>query len=293
MQPLFLKKKTKSYNCSFQIQHAVVPHMYDSWHYHHELELNLVLTGTGTRFVGDSVESFTGPDLVLVGPELPHVWRNDPMYYKNDPDVSVEVINFFFLPDFAGSSFFDLPELKSVKDLLNEAARGLKFYGETRSLVAEKMKAMVSLDEGRKLLELIEILYMLSGSHEKTTLASPGFVYAPKDKDMDKINMIYNHIINNFKNRIILEDVAAIANMNVTAFCRYFKTTTKKTLVQFVNEIRIGYACKLLLDDKLNITEICFECGFNNLSNFNRQFKNTTGYSPKEYKIKHVKMNAQ
>ncbi len=288
MQPLFLKKKTQSFDSSFQIQHARVSHMYDSWHYHYELELNLALTGEGTRYVGDSIESFDGPDLVLVGPELPHVWRNDSRYYQNEPGLKVEVINFFFLPDFAGEGFLDLPELKPIKNLFDKARRGLKFYGNTRSTVAKKMQHLVTQDEGRRFIELLDILFVLAESTECSPLASPGFISTPKDKDLDKINKVYDYVINNFRDKISLEDVAEVANMSVAAFCRYFKNTTRKTLVQFINEIRTGYACKLLLDDKMTINQICYESGFNNLSNFNRKFKSITGYSPKDYKQKHL-----
>ncbi len=293
MQPLFLKKKTQSYDHSFQLQHVRVPHMYDKWHYHYEIELNLALNGSGTRYVGDSIQSFKGPDLVLVGAELPHVWKNDEIYYEGRKDLKVEVINFFFLPDFAGKDFVNLPEVKPVRKLFEDARRGLKFSGKTRELVVEKMQHLVRQDEGRRFFELLDILYYLAESEERVPLASPGFISTPKDRDLDKINKVYDYVIHNFKQKISLEDVADLANMTVAAFCRYFKNTTRKTLVQYINEIRTGYACKLLLDDQLTIAQICFESGFNNLSNFNRKFKSITGYSPKDYKQKHLKSKSE
>lgn len=293
MQPLFLKKKTQSYDHSFQLQHVQVPHMYDKWHYHYEIELNLPLTGKGTRYVGDSIESFEGPDLVLVGSELPHVWKNSSIYYEGRPNLKVEVINFFFLPDFAGKDFIELPEVNPVKNLFKEARRGLKFFGQTRKVVVEKMKHLVMQDESRRFFELLDILFFLAESKEKVPLASSGFTSIPKDRDLDKINKIYDFVIHNFKQKITLEQVADLANMSEAAFCRYFKNTTRKTLMQYVNEIRTGYACKLLLDDQLTIARICYESGFTNLSNFNRHFKSITGFSPHAYKQKHLNSRSE
>ncbi len=290
MQALYLKKNTRSHESSFKMNHAIVPHMYDQWHYHQELEINLILKGSGTRFVGDNIQSFNDEDLVLVGANLPHVWKNDPIYYEGLPDLYADVINIHFLTDFAGKDFFLMPEMQAVKDLLETSKRGIRFNGECKKRIKEKMIAMQTMPDGDKLLTLFQILNLMAHSNDIEKLSTAGFTNAYKDSNLEKINRIYDYIINNFSQEISLAQVAALAHMNEAAFCRYFKNATKKTFTHFVNETRIGYACKLLIDGNLNVSQICYESGFNNISNFNRQFKRITGKTPQMYQVEYKKI---
>ena len=284
MQAVYLKKHSKGSEASFTIRHAVVPYMYDVWHYHEELELNLVLKGSGTRFIGDSVENFENDDLVLVGSNLPHVWKNSSSHYDLSPGVEAEAILIQFLPMFLGTDFLNLPEMAPVMKVLESAKRGLLISGETRKTVGEKMKKMLKSNETEKLILLLDILRIIAFSTEVKELVSQGFLTFYKSANVDKINKVYNYIIANLTGKISLEEASGLVNMNVSAFCRYFKATTKKTFIDFVNEIRIGYACKLLIENKHNVTETCFKSGFNNLSYFNRQFKSAMGVTPKDYR---------
>ena len=290
MQALYLKKNTRSHESSFKMNHAIVPHMYDQWHYHQELEINLILKGSGTRFVGDNIQSFTDEDLVLVGSNLPHVWKNDAVYYEGLPELYADVINIHFLPDFAGKDFFQMPEMQAVSDLLERSKRGIRFKGKCKKAIKEMMVNMQGQPDGEKLLTLLQILNLMAHSHETEMLSTSGFSKAYKDSNLEKINRIYDYIINNFSHEISLAQVASLAHMNEAAFCRYFKNATKKTFTQFVNETRIGYACKLLIDGNLNVSQICYECGFNNISNFNRQFKRITGKTPQAYQVEYRKI---
>lgn len=287
MHPLYLKKNTKGFEQSFQMNHARVPHTYDIWHYHQELELNAIIKGRGTRFIGDHVGAFTDGDMVLVGPNLPHVWKNDKEYYDNQESLQAELINFFFLEDFAGKDFFQLPELQPIQKLIEASIQGIRIYGRTSKVVQGKMKQVYRLTPGERIINLIHVLNIIAHSDELEFLASPGFIYAYQASNTERINKVYNFIMNNFLENITLKDVADKASMNTTAFCRYFKRVTKKSFVQFLNEIRIGYACKLLLDEKLTISQICYESGFNNLSNFNKQFKLITYNTPYNYRVRH------
>ncbi len=287
MHPLYLKKNTKSFEQSFQMNHARVPHTYDIWHYHQELELNAIIKGTGTRFIGDHVGAFSDGDTVLVGSNLPHVWRNDKEYYSGREDVQAELMNFFFLEDFAGKDFFQLPELQPIQNLLLTATQGIRIYGRTGEVVQRKMKKIFRLTPGERVIALMQILNIIAHSDELELLASPGFINSYQASNTDRINKVYNFIMNNFLENLSLEQAADVASMNPAAFCRYFKRVTQKSFVQFLNEIRIGYACKLLLDEKLTVSQICYESGFNNLSNFNKQFKTTTHKTPQEYKLQH------
>lgn len=290
MQALYLKKNTRSHESSFKMNHAIVPHMYDQWHYHQELEINLILKGSGTRFVGDNIQSFYDDDLVLVGANLPHVWKNDVIYYEGLPNLYADVINIHFLPDFAGKDFFLMPEMQAVNELLERAKRGIRFKGNCKILIKEKMIAMQTMPDGEKLLSLLQILNLMAHNREVEMLSTAGFSNSYKDSNPEKINRIFDFIINNFHQEISLADVASLAHMNEAAFCRYFKNATKKTFTQFVNETRIGYACKLLIDGNKNVSQICYESGFNNISNFNRQFRRITGKTPQMYQVAYRKI---
>jgi AraC-like DNA-binding protein len=287
MQPLQLKKNTKGFEQSFQMNHARVPHTYDTWHYHQELELNAIIKGSGTRFIGDHVGAFTDGDLVLVGPNLPHVWRNNKEYYDKQENLHAELINFFFLEDFAGKEFFQLPELQPIQKLLQVSTQGVRIFGHTSKLVQRKMKQVYQLTPGERIIGIIQILNIIAHSDELELLASPGFIQSYQADNTTRINKVYNFIMNNFQEDVSLEAVANIASMNPAAFCRYFKRVTQKSFVQFLNDIRIGYACKLLLDEKLTVSQICYESGFKNLSNFNKQFKLATNKTPQNYKLQH------
>uniref|UniRef100_UPI003593E021 AraC family transcriptional regulator n=1 Tax=Aquiflexum sp. TaxID=1872584 RepID=UPI003593E021 len=243
---------------------------------------------SGTRFIGDSIEAFEDGDLVLVGPNLPHVWRSDKKYYENNPERKVELILTQFLKDFAGKDFFNLPEMTSLREFLDDANQGVQILGKTREAVSKKLIDLTNFTGGEKLLEFISILNFIAKTKEYKVLSSLGFIDSYQSKGAERINKIHDYIMNNFMEDISLEQAADIANMNETAFCRYFKSTTLKTFTQFLNEVRIGYACKLLLHQNLNIASVGYESGFKNISYFHRVFKNSLGVTPQQYqKIHH------
>lgn len=290
MLPLFLKKNTKSFKQSFYIEKFTVEHTYDIWHNHLELEFNHILQGSGTRFIGDSIESFCSGDMVLVGPNLPHVWRSDRLYYQGVDEIKVELILTQFIRDFAGKEFLSLPEMHCVKELLDEAAQGLQILGRTKEVVSGRLLKLVKMEGGEKLIEFIQILLFIAKTKEYRKLSSVGFIDSYQSKGADRINKVHDFIMNNFTEDITLKEASEIAHMNETAFCRFFKSTTLKTFTQFLNEIRIGYACKLLLHKKMNIASVGYECGFRNISYFNRVFKGLVGITPQQYQRKHMEI---
>jgi len=287
MLPLFLKKNTQSFEQSFYTGKFTVPHTYDIWHNHVELEFLHILNGSGTRFIGDSIEAFEDGDLVLVGSNLPHVWRSDKIYYENIPDKKIDLILTQFIKDFAGKDFFDLPEMNCIKELMDDAVCGLQIIGKTRDIVSNRLIKLNETSGGNRLLAFLSILFDIAQSKEYRKLSSMGFIDSYQSKGANRINKVQDFIMNNFTEDISLKEAANIANMNEAAFCRYFKSVTLKTFTQFLNEVRIGYACKLLLHQNFNINGVGYEAGFKNISYFHRVFKNTLGYTPKEYRNKH------
>lgn len=288
MLPLFLKKNTKNFTQSFYTGRYSVPHTYDAWHHHVELEFLHIINGRGTRFVGDSIESFSSGDMVLVGPRLPHVWRADKIYYEGDPSLRVELIVTHFLKDFLGKDFLNLAEMHDLSNLLEASTQGLQILGATRNQVSERLNRLTQMEIKDRLLEFIGILDYIAKSKEFRKLSSVSFTDSYQSKGADRINMVYDYIMNHFSENVTLKHAADIANMNETAFCRFFRSATAKTFTQYLNEVRVGYACRLLLNEELNIASVGYESGFRNISYFNRVFKRTIGVTPQQYQQTHM-----
>ncbi|GAA4314254.1 AraC family transcriptional regulator [Compostibacter hankyongensis] len=283
------EKLTLEPKCSFVLQKDVYPYYPTPWHYHPEYELVLVVKSSGERTVGDHVARFSDGDLVFLGPNLPHAYQNDPAYYRGDTTLTAEAIVIHFREDFLGKTFFSLPEMIHISQLFEQAKFGLKILGNTRQQVSDMMLDMLHMNDHSRITQLLSILGMLSLSGELQPLASPGFVQHHTVPHNDPIARVHAYIVKNFKRDIPLSEVAGVANMSVPSFCRFFKACTRKGFSHFLNEIRVGYACRLLLEDRRNISQICYESGFNNVSNFNRQFKKIKGKSPIQYRQKLLK----
>ncbi|RDC61607.1 AraC family transcriptional regulator [Adhaeribacter pallidiroseus] len=279
-----LEKLTLEPKYSFILQKDVYPYYPTPWHYHPEYELVLVLKSSGQRTVGDHTDTFTDGDLVFLGPNLPHAYQNDPAYYQGNPDLTAEAIVIHFREEFLGKTFFNLPEMIAINQLFDKAKFGLKITGNTRQQIADKMQEMLTLSGYRRITHLLHILELLSLSDEYQLLVSPGFVEQYVPAGTDPITKVHAYIIANFRKDISLANAAEVANMSIPSFCRSFKACTRKSFSHFLNEVRVGYACKLLLEDKFNISRVCYESGFNNMSNFNLQFKKVTGIPPLKYK---------
>lgn len=278
---LHLLDRSSLNNSSLTIKHNKYPYFLKIWHYHTEMELVAVLEGTGTRFIGDSIEKFEKGEIVLIGENLPHLWLSDDAYFKKPQKKMAEAIAVHFKNDFLGQGFFDIGEMQHISKLLKKAKYGIKFNNVDKNILFA-IKSMLSIDGYERTMKFIEILNLLARHKKFQLLASAGFVnsFNKSDKNLDKI---YEFIFNNFKKQIGLDDVAKIACMNPSAFSRFFKRVNRKTFTRYLNEIRIGYACKLLIERKYSITTICYDSGFNNISNFNRQFKIINSLSPTEY----------
>ena len=256
------------------------------WHFHPEVELTLVLEGNGRRFVGDHIEDFGPGDLVLVGPELPHYWYSEPDR-AGGPDRAHSLV-FQFLPGFLGPAFMELPEMQGIARMLRDAARGIRFTGDTRRRVERIMRGLESRAGPGQLLGLLEILNVLSQSGNRRPLASEGFTPRFDTHAEVRINRFQRYILENLGEPIRLEDVAAHVNMSPSAFSRYFKKVMGKTFSHFVNELRVGQACRALLETDRPISEIAFASGFNNLSNFNRRFLEFRGVNPRRFREERI-----
>ncbi|HMC01995.1 MAG TPA: AraC family transcriptional regulator [Flavobacteriaceae bacterium] len=275
-------------NKSVSVHHNKYKNFLKVWHYHEQLELVVILKSTGTRFVGESIQKFNEGEIILLGKNLPHMWLNDGVYFEKDSTLEAEAIAVHFKENFMGEDFLNTPEMISIKYLLKRAKRGIKFSDNNYTLISE-FKQLINLDDFEKVMKTIEILNTLAKDENYTLLCNEDESNAIVENENKKLDKVYSYVFNNFKDQIVLEDVAKIANMNPSSFSRLFRKVSRKTFSKYVNEIRIGYSCRLLLEEKYSITDICYESGFNNLSNFNRQFKTITKYSPSEYLKNHIK----
>ncbi|MDO5977882.1 AraC family transcriptional regulator [Flavivirga spongiicola] len=267
---------------SFSTEKHSFPYFLKVWHYHPELELVFSQKGSGTRFVGDSIEQFNTGDIVLIGKNLPHMWLSDKVYFEASPKLISESIVFHFKEDFLGDVFFKTPEMVSIAKLIERSKYGIKFLNTDKKialLIAETLNKK-GFD---KMWKFLKILDLLSKHSDYELLASKGYVDTNDLQDNKNFTKVYEYIFKNFNSKINLNSVAKIAHMNASAFSRSFKRLNHKPFSRYLNEIRIGYACKLLLEEKYSITFICYESGYNNLSNFNRQFKLITGTTPSNY----------
>lgn len=248
------------------------------WHFHPELELVYINGGSGKRQIGSHVSYFREGDLILIGSNLPHCGFTDKLTgNKSETVVQMKM-------DFLGNNFFDIPEMKKIQKLLDISKSGIAFYGKTKKKIGEKMEILDYQSDFQRLLSILNILNELGSTEEFKVLNAEGFSMETEVKDNDRINVVFNHVKTNFKEDISLDEIADLVSMTVPSFCRYFKKITNKTFVQFVNEYRLVHASKLLAEQPMSITEVCFESGFNNFSHFNKSFKAFTGQNPSEYR---------
>lgn len=251
------------------------------WHYHPEIELVYVNGGAGKRQVGSHISYYTSGCVILIGSNLPHCGFTD----ENTGNKKETVIQ--MLPDFLGTGFFGIAEMKNIQHLFNRAKAGLVFIGATKKRLGDKIELMENQLPFERLLTLLSILNEMEQATEFKVLNAEGFSMQMQMQDNDKINTIFNYVKDNFQEQITLDEVAVLVSMTVPSFCRYFKKITQKTFTKFVNEYRLVHASKLLAEKPISITEVCFESGFNNFSYFNKSFQEFTGKSATQYRKEH------
>ncbi len=254
------------------------------WHYHPEYELVLVTKSTGVRMVGDNVGYFDEGDLVFMGPVLPHVWINDPEYINGQAGILAEAIVIHFVDNFLGENFFEIPEMKSLKNFLTLSKHGMVIKGNSRERINSLMKQMLQMNGIQRIAALFTIFDILCSSSDYELLASPGYLKHSQLNCTNRFSKVTAYIMRNFDKDITLKDIASVANMAVTTFCNFFKEHYRVTFVEYLNIVRVGHACKFLTERDESVVEIAYKCGFNNLANFNRQFKKIKKMTPTEYR---------
>ena len=264
-----------------------LPHFIVPWHYHPEIEIMYITEGYGTRYVGDHIGGYEVGDICMVGPNLQHEWKNDPAFFEKGTSLRAVCKVLFFRKEIFDSNIEHLTEMAEIGELLERSKRGILFLGESRKRIEQKINQVYPLTGIARITGLIELLYLMATEKEYKLLTSVGFTESVNSKDFFRFNKIYEYMVANYRSRIALEDVAALIGLTPQAFCKYFKERTKTTFVNYLNNMRIGYAKKMLIEGKHKISVICTESGFNNQSHFIKQFRNQTGMLPREYQEKH------
>ncbi len=282
-----LFKNPKSESQSFHSQEDIGKHFYDHLHYHPEIQLTLILESSGTLFAGDKIDRFNKGDIYLLGGNLPHVFRNDSKYYQTNSELKAHGISVHFSKNCFGESFFNSPELSDVNRLIVQSERGIKLSPLNLDIFINLFQKIHQEKGINRFIHLLQLLEQINEHEEINYLSSIAYSNPEKEKHNHRINTAFEYVMKNFHDKIELAEVARLTFMTPASFSRFFKQRTRKTFSRFVNEVRCAEASKLLMEEKISISEIAFRCGFNNLSNFNRQYKKITSYTPGEYKSAH------
>ena len=282
-----LLKVPRAPSHSFSVREDRDPFINNRWHYHAEVELIIFHQGSGTQFVGDHIKRFQPGDIILVGSNLPHYWRYDDVHFSEDAGRPVHSTVVHFSENFWGDAFLHLPELKPIRSLLEKARRGILISAKDEQRIPALIGSIGSTEGIGRVIALIECLSAFAASPDLELLSSIGFRPDFSEQENHRINAIYDYTFRHFTRKIYLGEVAAVAGLVPNSFCRYFRSRTGKTYTQFLTELRIGHACKLLLDNRISIKQLCYESGFNNFTCFHKNFKELTGKTPQLYQREH------
>ena len=265
------------------------PHFTVPWHFHPEIEILYVCKSTGTSYIGDSINHFKNGDISIIGENVPHWWKSDEEYLQAKSSDGIKALIIQFRKEMFDTNFINMPEMSSIRDLLERSGRGIQFTGNSTEALGRQVTKIFRLSGIKRITELIILLDMMARASEFRFHASIGYSKIINTWDFNRFNKVHEFLVNNFTGKIFLNDICNLVNMTPTALCRYFRKHSGKTLFSFLNEMRIGHACKLLIEENTSISDACFRSGFNNLSHFNMQFKKIMHMTPTDYLISYKK----
>jgi AraC-like DNA-binding protein len=260
-----------------------------SWHFHREYEIIYVREGSGERFVADSVDFFYPGDLILLGHNVPHYMRSAREYYTEDGFLRTKGVIIQFENDYMSHAIGTYADLAPVKSLLEKSKRGIHFPHPANAALVKCIEELPTYKGVERIVRLLLLLDKMANFGHTHLLGSPQFNENFSTFTDDRLNKILSYINYHYTETIKLSDMASLVSMNLSAFCRYFKKRSGKLFVEYIQDLRVGYACKLLVGSSHDISQISIECGFNTLSHFNKIFKHKTGLTPTEYRSQFLK----
>jgi len=249
-------------------------------HYHEELELNFIMNGKGAkRVVGDHIAEIDEIELVLLGANLPHMWQTHKCKSKEIKEITIQ-----FHKDLFDEKLLRRNQLSFIRSMLAKSARGVLFSKETSNKLLMRLALLPQKQGFDSVLELISILHELSISRNIRILSDASFNNAELSYNSRRIEKVFEYMNQNFDKSVSLSEAAKLSNMTDVSFSRFFKTRTGITFIDSLTELRLGHASRMLIDTTESISEVAYNCGFNNISNFNRIFKKKKGCTPKEFR---------
>lgn len=279
-------KIAKPVNESVWIQNEYQPHLYDILHQHDEFQITLIQESTGNLIAGSRICEFGPGDIFVFGARLPHAFRNETKYYQPENNLKARALSVYFEWNVFGSWFWSLPENKALVEFGGKAERGIHFKAGTNPEMENEIQNLALATEAERLIRLFSVLLQMAKSSDSEILSTEGAYNKLNETEEKRLDAIFRFTLKEYSRAISLEEIAGIANMTVNSFCRYFKTRTRKSYLDFLTEFRIGQACKLLQQEEIAIADVGYRVGFGNLSNFNRKFREINGCTPKEYRNK-------
>lgn len=276
----FQVPKTRQEAFRLQVDH--LPYFYDRLHQHSETQIMLIEQGEGTLIAGDYVGRFSAGEIYIIGSGQPHVFRCDENYYRDAKKRKVKSIALYFDRAYAGETFWQLDELKDIRQFLSRVA-AIRVEGKTRIEISDLIFQIIQAQKASKLILFLKALQILVQSRNLNRLSVAPTLQSASNKEDKRMNEVLQFTFTQSNRKIMISEVASVANLSVEAFCRYFKMSTRKTYTNFLNEVRVSNACKLLIQGETNIQSVAYGSGFQNLSHFNRQFKKVTGKTPSQY----------
>jgi len=257
-----------------------------TWHYHNTFEISFITEGSGKRIVADSIEDFQPGDLVFIGQDLPHVWIAD-KEQRTPSNRTLEMVFLQFTSNVLSPPMLALPEFRNLKRALEFSERGIHIVGQTLNDVSEIMLQLPYLKSFDRMLHFFKMMDIIGKSESNIPLASEEYLNKRFRSGNNRIAAIHEYLMNNYREEVNLKRLAGLVNMAEGSLCRFFKVNMGKTVFEYLNQLRIEFACKLLMDQNLSVLEVCLDSGFNNLSHFNKQFRKVTGVTPTEYRKKY------
>ncbi|WP_282122263.1 AraC family transcriptional regulator [Algibacter mikhailovii] len=255
------------------------------WHFHPEYELTYIVKGTGIRYVGNHIQEFNAGDFVLIGSNLPHCWKSDHQYKDTVKSIVIQWDN-----DLLGEGWLEKNEFKHIKILLQKSSKGIRFETINSKKTINTLTSILNKNGFEKMLLFLKLLEELSTLNTTKTLTSEGFSPKLNRKSNDRIDKVYDYVQENYSHKIVLSEVSNLVNMGDESFCRFFKKSLNKSFFTFVNEYRINLSCKLLIETNKQVSQIAYDCGYESLPFFYRQFQKFMNCSPLQFKKKYLKM---
>lgn len=284
MRPKQVRLNTANHS-SFHVRRDVYPQNHNSWHYHEELELVMIYKGEGSLYMGDTIIDFSEGNCILIGSQIPHFWLFHNINEDKSKCADIDCVVIHFNIDFAGNTLFDIPELHLIKKLVKESEKGIMIDNEPSSILHTLFQDILMNTGANRFTSLIKILDHLS-SREIKNIVSENYSRLNNSTDEKRMKNVMNYIQNYYNTKIELIALANEAKMTKNSFCRYFKQKTGKSPTEFINELRIAHACRLLKNTDMSLKEICYDSGFNNFVSFHKIFKTLNECTPIQYRKK-------